>query len=446
MEVGGSHKSTKRPPKWRRNCSDKYLLLWFTSISLNPLGSQSAQLDQQYVSINGYDSIKRPILFGVTKGSTLGLLLSLLYINDLRYCLKYTTASHFADATCFTYASYNLKTIESNFNFDLKNLNEWLRASRLSLNIKKTNLLIFHSKFNRNNFDISIKIQGVKLNLTDQVKYPGLLIDLSCELSIRLSKANGILSKLQHFVPPSTLISVYYAIFYSHLNYSILVWSLTKSNLDKIDKLQKKCIRIINFLDFKDHTINFFHKNKIIKFYDIIQYNQIQLAYLYNKSNLSTQIMKLFHFTSEIPSHNTHAHCHKSLFIPSIKSSTYGKQSLRYMIPYEYNKFLRDHPIISDIHTMYAIKKKFNSIYMMNYISQLNISIIIIIIYLFIYFILFFLLLLYFFFLVFSFPSVLPFVVTLILVKSKAKETTVNDRLSPQSRKLYFTFLMLVHP
>ena len=95
----------------------------------------------------------------------------------------------------------------------------------------------------------------------------------------------------------------------------------------------------------------------MIKFYDI-QYNQIQLAYLYNKSNLPAQIMELFHLTSDISSHNTRAHCNKALFIPSIKSSTDGKHSSRNMIPYEYNKFLRMHPIIPDIHTMYAIKKK----------------------------------------------------------------------------------------
>ena len=40
-------------------------------------------------------------------------------------------------------------------------------ASTLLLNIKKTKLLIFHSRFNRNSFDISIKIQGVKLKPTD---------------------------------------------------------------------------------------------------------------------------------------------------------------------------------------------------------------------------------------------------------------------------------------
>ena len=96
-----------------------------------------------------FDSTILPIQFGVPQGSTLGPLLFLLYSNDLRYCLEFTAASHFADDTCLTYASSKLKTIETNFNFDLKNINEWLRASRLSLNIKKTKLLIFHSKFNR---------------------------------------------------------------------------------------------------------------------------------------------------------------------------------------------------------------------------------------------------------------------------------------------------------
>ena len=231
---------------------------------------------------------------------------------------------------------------------------------------KENQLLILHSKFNRKTIDISIKIQGIKLKTTDKVKYLGILIDHTLswdnhinEISIRLSKPNDILSKLRHFVPLSTLISVYYAIFYSHLNYSILVWSLTtKANLEKIDKLQNKSIRIINFLDFREHIIYFFYKNKIIKFYDIIQYNQVQLAYQYNKSNLPTQIMELFHLSRDITSHNTHAHCNKALFIPSIKSSSCGKLALKYMIPYKYNKFLRDHPSISEIHSMYAIKKK----------------------------------------------------------------------------------------
>ena len=79
--------------------------------------------------------------------------------------------------------------------------------------------------------------------------------------------------------------------------------------------------------------------------------------------------MELFQHTSDISSHNTRAYSNKALFIRRVESSTYGKHSLRYKIPFEYNKFIRDHPSISDIHTMYAIKKKLNSIYMTKYIS-----------------------------------------------------------------------------
>ena len=66
--------------------------------------------------------------------------------------------------------------------------------------------------------------------------------------------------------------------------------------------------------------------------------------------------MELFHLSRDNTSHNTRAHCNKALFIPS-----YGKLSLKYMIPYKYNKFLRDHPSISGIHTVCNQKKaKFN--------------------------------------------------------------------------------------
>ena len=140
------------------------------------------------------------------------------------------------------YASKTLKTLESNLNYDLKFISEWLKSNRLSLNVDKTKLLIFHLKNNKMQFnDISIKIQNVK------IKYLGVLIDENLswdqhvkDLSNKLSRANGIISELRHYAPKSAVLSVYHAIFYSHMIYGSSVWSLTtKSNLDLINILQK---------------------------------------------------------------------------------------------------------------------------------------------------------------------------------------------------------------
>ena len=79
---------------------------------------------------NGHNSEKLDITCGVPQGSTLGPLLFLTYINDLRFCLKYATSNHFADDTCILHASKKLKTLENNLNCDLKSSSEWLKANR----------------------------------------------------------------------------------------------------------------------------------------------------------------------------------------------------------------------------------------------------------------------------------------------------------------------------
>ena len=186
----------------------------------------------------------------------LRLPLFLLYINDFRFSLSKATSTLFVDDTCILHFSNKLKTVETQLHKDLKHASTWLNANRLSLNVSKSKLLIFQSKYKNIDYSkISIKLNGIRLLPSDHVKYLGIFIDNNLsqdyntiQLSIKLSCTNGILSKLRHFTPVSSLISVYYySLFYSHVTYGCSVWSLTKmSNINKINILQKKCIRIIN--------------------------------------------------------------------------------------------------------------------------------------------------------------------------------------------------------
>ena len=162
------------------------------------------------------------------------------------------------------YASKITKTIETNLNYDLKSVSEWLRSNRLSLNVSKTKLLFFQSKNKSIPHNISINIQGRRITPSSHVKYLGIFVDEHPswnyhvkELSNKLSRANGIISKLRHYAPKSAVLSVYYALFY--MTYASLEWTLTsKGNLGQISILQKKCIRLINFTQYNSHTSTLF--------------------------------------------------------------------------------------------------------------------------------------------------------------------------------------------
>ena len=258
---------------------------------------------KQYVSLNGFDSEVKDVTCGVPQGSSLGPLLFLLYINDLRLCLSKSDTGHFADDTFILYSSKIPKTIETVINTEMKQVVKWLRLNKLSLNAGKTELIIFHSR--KRNFEeekISIKLNNEKLRSVNHVKYLGMYIDETLswdhhinELCKKLSRANGIISKLRHNAPLETRLQVYYALFYSHLIYGCNVWGLsTLKNIDRIIKLEKKCVRIMTFAPFNSPTNQIFIELKLLKVEDIIKVHQLKLVFDFHIKSLPINLMSLF--------------------------------------------------------------------------------------------------------------------------------------------------------
>ena len=110
-------------------------------------------------------------------------------------------------------------------------------------------MVIFKSKQKKLEGDLKIKLCGKRLYPTESVKYLGVKIDTNLtwqhhvnDLSIKLNRANALLSKIRKYVSPKILRSVCFAIFDPYLSYCclILLWAQNFSSIKQILILQKK--------------------------------------------------------------------------------------------------------------------------------------------------------------------------------------------------------------
>ena len=141
-------------------------------------------------------------------------------------------------------------------------------ANKLSLNIDKTNFLVFHSAQKKVRYKLSLLIANKQIRHEKHVRYLGLIFDSNLnwkkhiyELGKKVSRGIGILSKIRHLVNSSLLIQLYYSLIYPFLTYGLLLWGNNyQSNLKPIVTLQKKAIRIITFSKQDEHSESLFKR------------------------------------------------------------------------------------------------------------------------------------------------------------------------------------------
>ena len=163
-------------------------------------------------------------------------------------------------------------------NQDLKNLSQWLKVNKFSLNVKKTELIIFHPTNTKLDHGIKFKLNERRLTHISTVKYLGILLDEHLLwtkqvnwVNLKLKQTIGILSKLRYNTSLPILKIVYHSLLGSHLQYGAQLWGQGNCvNQNIIQNLQNQALRKITFKKFHDPVNPLYKDLKILKFKDLL--------------------------------------------------------------------------------------------------------------------------------------------------------------------------------
>lgn len=261
----------------------------------------------QVVEIQGHVSNPLSIDMSILQGSILGPLLFLVYINDLPRASELETFL-FADDTSGLARGKNLGDLIDNINIQLKKWANWFKANKLKVNTSKTKYIIFHNKtkkvemggkeiyFDDNNENENFPEHITKLervhsdarNGSDRYyKLLGVLFDENLTFSDHISmicnklrRAIFIMNRVKNYLPTSSLKNIYQALFQSHLNYCPSIYGCAqKVHIIKLERLQRKAIRLISRSHHRAPTDELFYNLKILPVTDIIIQSNLSIIH-----------------------------------------------------------------------------------------------------------------------------------------------------------------------
>lgn len=238
----------------------------------------------------------------------------------------------------------------------------WCESNRLIINFDKTVLLKFRSKSHKCS-PLHHTSLNFNINFVDKVSHLGTVLD--CDLtwrdhidrvSAKLNSAFFAISSLKPKFKTDTLLTAYYGLFHPHLSYTILVWGLSP-HAHRLFILQKRVIRLIYGIKFRDTCANAF------KSYNILT---LTCIYLYKMLTFVHSNKIKFEMRTNIHEHDTrhgdhlcldrhkHSYFQKSPFYSGVKLFNMLPREFRLLELYRFKSKLR---LFLGRHAFYSVSE-----------------------------------------------------------------------------------------
>lgn len=255
---------------------DKLAKYGFDEISLRLIMSYFTDRKQK-VFCNGTWSAEGLLSLGVPQGSILGPLLFIIFMNDFSYFMAMYEHLLWADDSGITVGHRELHGVEQLARVAELRAKEWFVSNMLVCNAEKTETMLFN-------------LRGISNHTTSEsVRFLGVYLDPSLtwishanEIASKIIKNTFLLRNLANIVSKDVIKVAYHSLVESHLRYCVLIWGNCSSR-EGIFRLQRRAVRIVAGLNYRDDCVDAFKKLKILTFPSIYIYECLVYAYNNNR-------------------------------------------------------------------------------------------------------------------------------------------------------------------
>ena len=268
---------------------------------------------KQFVQIGDVRSSYLTVTCGVPQGSILGPLLFLIYINDIIHVSDKCDAILFADDTNLFFQHKDLKCLTDIVNDELSKIFNWFNLNKLSVNLKKTNFMLFKMKNKKYVMNNKIQINNTEIMSVEKTKFLGVIINENLTwndhvmlIKQKIAKSIGVISRVRYCMPRMVLLQLYHTLIEPYLIYCNIIWAANHSTtVNQLFIMQKKAVRLITFSHWQCHTKPLFIRLSLLSVQKI---NRLQLAcFMYNARHklLPVQFTKMFILNTDVHKYGT---------------------------------------------------------------------------------------------------------------------------------------------
>ena len=125
---------------------------------------------------------------GVPQGSILGLILFLIYINDLRLFIKNSNLDLYADDSTLYMSGAKSLEVQTNLQSSLNSILDWCTYSNMLVNQTKTKCMLIRPKNKSTSCKLDLRINNVPTENVDSHKILGVHVDKHLSWAVHIDK------------------------------------------------------------------------------------------------------------------------------------------------------------------------------------------------------------------------------------------------------------------